>query len=224
MRRFLILLEPFSARTAARPIRRFPRGIVILLAAGLALAAPPPAAPIAASEPHRLDAWQTEQGLPQNTVSSIVQTTDGYLWLATQEGLVRFDGVRFKVFSPSNSPGLTSLALIRLLAGPDGTLWISTDGGGLGRFRDGKFTSLTRRHGLPHDRVQVLLADGEGGVWIGTARGLARLHRDGHLAAVPLAGLTDPSVTALARDREGGSGSAPPTPVFSTSWTAASSR
>ncbi|MEA2601892.1 MAG: hypothetical protein QOF89_2884 [Acidobacteriota bacterium] len=182
------------------------RWLAVLLATGFALASPPPAAPLASGDPlppHRLDTWQTEQGLPQDTVSSIVQTPDGYLWLATQEGLVRFDGVRFKVFLSRNAPGLASDSLVRLLAAPDGTLWIGTDGSGLGRLRNGKFTSLTQRDRLSSDRVQALLADGEGGLWIGTAHGLARLHHDGSLATMPVKGLSKVAVTALCRDREG---------------------
>jgi ligand-binding sensor domain-containing protein len=50
------------------------------------------------------DVWQTDQGLPQNTVFAIAQTRDGYVWLATQEGLVRFDGIRFTVFDKRNTP------------------------------------------------------------------------------------------------------------------------
>ncbi|MFY9825170.1 MAG: two-component regulator propeller domain-containing protein [Thermoanaerobaculia bacterium] len=185
-----------------RPSRRW----IFVLFAGLALALAPPALPLVTGENHpayRLDSWQNEQGLPQNTVASIAQTPDGYLWLATQEGLVRFDGLRFQIFLATNAPGLSSNSIFRLAAQEDGTLWIGTDGGGLGRLRDGKFTSLTQRDGLPQDQVESLLADGEGGLWIGTTRGLARLRRDGSLTAVPVAGLSGPPVSALCRDRAG---------------------
>ncbi len=194
-------MEPWESWRAFGCRRR--ASIVFL--ASLALAAPLAALPLAGGgrQPaYRLDSWQNEQGLPQNTVSSLAQTPDGYLWLATQEGLVRFDGIRFQVFLAGNAPGLASNALTRLAA-VDGTLWIGTDGGGLGRLRDGRFTTLTRRDGLPQDHVQALLADGEGGLWIGTTRGLARLRRDGSLAAVPVAGLPDSAVSALCLDAAG---------------------
>jgi CheY-like chemotaxis protein len=55
---------------------------------------------------YRFDSWTTDDGLPQNTVSAILQTRDGYLWLATAGGLVRFDGLRFTVFDKSNTKGL----------------------------------------------------------------------------------------------------------------------
>jgi ligand-binding sensor domain-containing protein len=67
-------------------------------------------APAAALDPHKLltqyslDVWQVEDGLPQNTIRAIHQTRDGYLWMATEEGLVRFDGVRFTVFDSVSTP------------------------------------------------------------------------------------------------------------------------
>ncbi|HSS48695.1 MAG TPA: two-component regulator propeller domain-containing protein, partial [Thermoanaerobaculia bacterium] len=196
MKEISIFLEPWS-----RPSR----GWIFVLLASLALALPLPALGLAAGEnhpPYRLESWQNEQGLPQNTVASIAQTPDGYLWLATQEGLVRFDGVRFQIFLAGNAPGLASSSIFRLVAA-DGTLWIGTDGGGLGRLRDGKFTSLTQRDGLPQDNVEALLADGEGGLWIGTSRGLAHLRRDGSLAAVAVAGLPASAVSSLCLDAAG---------------------
>jgi ligand-binding sensor domain-containing protein len=59
---------------------------------------------------YRFDHWTADNGLPQNSVRDIVQTRDGYLWLATLDGLVRFDGVRFTVFNKSNSPGISATA------------------------------------------------------------------------------------------------------------------
>ncbi len=59
---------------------------------------------------YRFDSWTTDDGLPQNSVYSITQTTDGYLWFTTLDGLVRFDGVRFKVFNKGNSPNLNTTA------------------------------------------------------------------------------------------------------------------
>ncbi len=67
--------------------------------------------------------WQMEEGLPQNSVLSIAQTPDGYLWLATFNGLVRFDGVRFTPFDESNLPGLPGNRLVRLCADREGGLW-----------------------------------------------------------------------------------------------------
>src|SRR5277367_6360841 len=75
--------------------------------------------------------WRVEDGLPQSTVTCIAQTPDGYLWLGTQNGLVRFDGVRFRVFDENNTPAIKNSRVVRLLGGPDGTLWVGTEHGGL---------------------------------------------------------------------------------------------
>ncbi|HEX6279984.1 MAG TPA: two-component regulator propeller domain-containing protein [Pyrinomonadaceae bacterium] len=71
--------------------------------------------------------WNTQQGLPQNTVLSIAQTPDGYLWLATSDGLARFDGVRFKTFKRSNTPAFPSNRLGQLFVDEDGSLWVLTE-------------------------------------------------------------------------------------------------
>lgn len=75
--------------------------------------------------------WRTDDGLPENVVQAITQTRDGYLWLGTQEGLARFDGVRFVVFDWTNTKGLTSNNVLGLFEDRAGTLWIGTEGGGL---------------------------------------------------------------------------------------------
>ncbi len=72
------------------------------------------------------DVWTSDHGLPQNTVNSIVQSRDGYLWLATFEGLVRFDGVQFTVHDKKNVPVLKSNQISRLLEVRDGSLWVAT--------------------------------------------------------------------------------------------------
>ena len=72
------------------------------------------------------DVWQTEEGLPQNAIQAITQTRDGYLWLSTAHGLVRFDGARFTVFSKGNSAGLPNNRLTILYEDRGGALWIGT--------------------------------------------------------------------------------------------------
>ena len=72
--------------------------------------------------------WHVADGLPQDNVVSIAQTPDGYLWLGTEEGLVRFDGLRFTVFDRSNTPELKSNDIYALLVDRTGNLWIGTGG------------------------------------------------------------------------------------------------
>src|SRR5688572_23319992 len=98
---------------------------------------------------YRFENWSTEQGLPYKTVRGVWQTRDGYLWAATSDGLARFDGVRFTVYNTANSPGLKTNRLEYLAETTDGSLWISGEGGGLFRLRQGSFSSVSIADGLP---------------------------------------------------------------------------
>src|SRR4051812_46644314 len=83
--------------------------------------------------------WRSEDGLPQNKVQVISQTREGYLWIGTSGGLVRFDGARFVVFDRSNTPALREDSILALCPARDGSLWIGTEGGGVVRMKDGAF-------------------------------------------------------------------------------------
>ena len=120
-------------------------------------------------------AWQTEDGLPQNTVNAIVQTGDGYLWLGTFGGLARFDGVRFTVYGVNEREGLKNNRILCLLEDRSGTLWIGTEGGGLAAYRAGRFTCFTTQAGLAHNIVSALAEDAEGALWMATPKGLSCL-------------------------------------------------
>src|SRR5580700_3680598 len=108
--------------------------------------------------------WTQAQGLAQDTIRAITQTADGYLWLGTDEGLARFDGFEFKVFSRPGSD-LPANSIAALAASPDGTLWIGTSSG-LGQYRDGHFRIYTTKDGLPDDDIRDLYSDHSGTLWI----------------------------------------------------------
>lgn len=119
-------------------------------------------------------AWTAEQqsgALPQNSVFSVVQSRDGYLWLATQEGLVRFDGVRFTVFNSRNTPQIQHNDVWKLIEDRQGALWIATRGGGLTRYQDGVFSRLSTENGLSDDSIQSIWEDGAGRLWVGMRNG-----------------------------------------------------
>ncbi|WP_224372904.1 sensor histidine kinase [Hyalangium versicolor] len=123
--------------------------------------------------PHR--AWQTEDGLPQNTSQALAQTPDGYLWVGTYEGLVRFDGVRFTVFDPGNTPALPDRTITALAVDREGTLWINTNRGMAG-MRAGQFFSQPLPEGVVERDVHQLLPSRDGSLWIATlGSGLVRL-------------------------------------------------
>jgi signal transduction histidine kinase/ligand-binding sensor domain-containing protein len=134
--------------------------------------------PVRAYAQYRFDNWTTDDGLPQNTVSAIRQTHDGYLWLATAGGLVRFDGLRFTVFDKGNSKGLTSVRFSALFEDAEGSLWIGTEDGGLTRYRNGTFTTYTTEQGLPSNHIWSIWSDEAGGLLIHTGNGLVRWQRE----------------------------------------------
>lgn len=133
-----------------------------------------------------VDGWQTEDGLPQSSVLSFAQTPDGYLWMATYNGLARFDGARFTVFDTSNLPGLPSNRLLRLFAERAGGLWIVTEQHDFARLENGRCRQFHAQDGLPASGVQWAGADGQGTIWTsGATNGLWRL-TEGKFAQVAM--------------------------------------
>jgi signal transduction histidine kinase/ligand-binding sensor domain-containing protein/DNA-binding response OmpR family regulator len=149
------------------------------------------------------DVWQTPQGLPQDNIVSIVQTHDGYIWLGTELGLVRFDGVRFTVFDEGNTPEIRSNFVVALKEDHQGRLWIGTQGGGLTCLEDGKFTTYTRSDGLSNDSILALYEDREGSLWIGTDGGGLNRLKNGHFTVYRAdAGLADNAVFSITGDEQ----------------------
>ncbi len=165
-------LHPLVRSSALRR-RRAPGLACCLLLAALARAV------IAAGSPARYHyaAWTVDEGLPQNSVNSILQTRDGYLWLTTSDGLVRYDGVRFVVFNRGNSEGIVSNRFRPLYEGEDGALWAGTDDGGLTRVKGGRFTRYTTAEGLFSNGVFKILEDDAGNFWMSSNRGIFRVSR-----------------------------------------------
>ena len=148
-----------TARTPCECRDRSTARVWLLVAVSVVLAAP-------ARAQYGVDSWTTEHGLPQNIIRAIHQTRDGYLWLSTLDGLVRFDGVRFRIFDRSNSPGIGSNRFLCLYESPAGDLWAGTEAGGVTRYHQGVFTTYTTQHGLPNDQVNGVTGDEAGGVWV----------------------------------------------------------
>ena len=168
------------------------------------------AAPARALDPSRqlsqyvAETWDAADGLHQNTLMVLVQTRDGYIWLGTEAGLVRFDGVRFTTFDRHNTPALKGHFVRALAEAPDGTLWIGTHAGALIRYRDGVFTPFGRQHGLPETGIHALLVDRSGVLWIGMARaGLARWNGSRLDRFERRDGLAHDTVRSLFEDRNG---------------------
>ncbi len=117
---------------------------------------------------YRLDTWTTEQGLPHNSISAIIQTRDGFLWIATLRGVVRFDGVQFQHVSIPAATSDRCRNFTSLVQTPDGSVWIATEGAGFLRVNRDEIQVFDVQHGFPDNHVQTLSVDSCGGLWIGT--------------------------------------------------------
>ncbi len=115
---------------------------------------------------YMLKFWDKKDGLPQNSANAVLQTRDGYLWIGTQEGLVRFDGVAFTLYDKKNTEAIKNNFIATMAEDPTGVLWIGT-WGGLVRMDQGIFTFFGNQDGFTDDAVRAILADGTA-LWIGT--------------------------------------------------------
>src|ERR1035438_786488 len=89
--------------------------------------------PVPGSRDYVVDTWQAEDGLPQNSVTALAQTRDGYLWVGTQDGMARFDGVRFVTFHALNTPAIHNSRIVQVFEDRRGALWVATEAAGLVR-------------------------------------------------------------------------------------------
>ena len=147
--------------------------------------------------------WGIESGLPHGKVCAVERGRDGYIWLGTPAGLVRFDGVRFETYNHLNTPLLENSRILSLYEDGGGILWIGTDGGGLYSLEDGEWGSFGAETGLMSNHVRAICEDVDGNLWVGTEYGLHRLGDEGtHVIGLD-EGLADNLITALATDSLG---------------------
>src|ERR1700751_3972330 len=111
------------------------------------------AAPVDLSRQFSHRIWRVQDGLPQNRIQAITQTPDGYLWIGTSEGLVRFDGARFFLFDRSNTPAFHDDSIRALCPAHDGGIWVGTESGGLLYYRNGAFQALGVQDGITNGFV-----------------------------------------------------------------------
>jgi ligand-binding sensor domain-containing protein/signal transduction histidine kinase len=157
----------------------------LLLCVGSFIFSAPAAAPGQSGLPFIVDVWTSKEGLPQNSVISVIQTKDGYLWLGTLNGLVRFDGNHFTVFNEYNTPGLNSDRIVYLFEDSHTNLWIGTDTGTVAMAKDGRITDF-QIGGAGHEgRLLYAFEDSKGRVWFYTADGRTSRYQDGRMSTDP---------------------------------------
>ena len=113
-----------------------------------------------------VDVWTVDNGLPQNLIRGLAQSPDGYLWIATFDGLVRFDGMRFTTFNQSDTPGIASSRFASMYQGKDADLWLANEIGGVTRYHNGSFRTYGPNDGIPGSIVDGLAGDATGNIWI----------------------------------------------------------
>ncbi len=149
--------------------------------------------------------WKTENGLPQNTITAITQTPDGFIWLGSREGLIRFDGKEFIEYNIKNTPGLKNNYIWTLKTDSKGVMWIGTNGGGLTSYFKGKFITYTVKDGLADDAIWSVFEDKEGKLWIGTAGGGISVFTDGKFRTINTEnGLSGNYIWTITEDNSGG--------------------
>lgn len=201
-------VRPHGISYTARLLHGFLLAVVGLLAA---TSPSTPAQQLAFERPpdgneewnYTIRSWQSQDGLPEETVQAFAQTPDGHLWVGTSGGLLRFDGARFRLFAHENTPAFGENSVFCLLAGHDGRLWIGTDGSGLIEWQNGAFRTYPVAQGQTADFVRSLAEDHNGLLWVATDDGLFWA-RNGSLerADKPL-GLPVFNVHAVMEDRSG---------------------
>jgi ligand-binding sensor domain-containing protein/signal transduction histidine kinase len=122
-----------------------------------------------------VDSWTTEEGLPSDTISGVLQTSDGYLWCSTYDGLVRFDGARFVRVGPNEPADRQASRILCLYQDRKGHLLLGTDGAGLLRYDGQTFTTVVEvEEGSSFNVVRSVAEDAAGNIWLGTRGGLGR--------------------------------------------------
>lgn len=124
---------------------------------------------------YELKNWQSEDGLPQNSITSIVQSAKGYLWIGTYDGLARFDGVNFTTINRKNNPELASSYILSLAEDSTGALWIGTSGSGLWYLNQNELQPAPFKDVVGKLDITSIIISKRGELWIGTyGKGLFR--------------------------------------------------
>jgi len=182
-----------------------PRAQTLLLCLIFLLAAFAPAAAVAQTKTqvqYTRRIWHVQDGLPEEPVQAIRQSSDGFLWIGTAGGLVRFDGYHFtRSLQPWHNTLLTDDSTFCILTASDGSLWLGTEGEGLLHFQNGVFRAYTTADGLTDGFVRSVIEDSQKRIWVGTDNGLFRVV-NGKIEAVDTSQYGPLAVHAILEDRE----------------------
>jgi len=153
--------------------------------------------------PYIVDSWNNEDGLPDGEVISVIQARDGYFWLGTLHGLVRFDGSHFAIFDENNLPGLGSDRIVRLFEDSHTNLWIGTDTAGVVRLHDGQVKNFNIGGGGHEGRLTSVGEDASGGVWLYTADARLGRYQNGKMEVLDFHIATPAIARMIAAEKSG---------------------
>jgi len=145
-----------------------------------------------------IQTWRTDDGLPQNTVTALLQTRRGYLWAGTYNGIVQFDGLRFKVFDSSNAKGMANSRITCLYEDARGDVWIGHDTGEVSRSSDNGFTHMTMPANWKRAPIKDFVVDEKGELWVLNQPGAALHLAGGRIVEAPPVMNQDPFVNPRA--------------------------
>ena len=178
------------------------RAVVVLLSLGWATTSRG-LNPTTAISQYQHDVWTERDGLPQSSVQAITQTSNGYLWVGTRDGLACFDGIKFAVFRAETTAGLRSNDIRALAEDHSGILWVGTFNGGLSCYSNGQFTCFVSSGKLPGQGVFEIVEDRRQHLWINTSGGLAVVRKPLGPVETRFDGLPDRAGWTLHRDGDG---------------------
>lgn len=147
--------------------------------------------------------WARSEGLPAQATWAVTESQDGYLWIGTEGGLARFDGIKFTVFNSQTDDAFRADDVRSVIEDAKGALWLATYGGGILKRENHVFTRYDTSNGLLNDVVYSVLATKTGDVWAGTATGVCRLREEAFTCWTPKDGLASGRVLRMAQDDQG---------------------
>jgi len=190
-------------RGRAARVHISPKPLCVLLMIGVALTAP-----ANALDPQKFisqfthTSWTAKDGIP-GPVRAIAQTPDGYLWLGTEAGLYRFDGLRFAAWKPSSGQQFRDSSVLSLCVARDGSLWIGFGSGGITQLRDGHLKNYSHADGVPTGGILSVVEDANGSIWAGGQYGLSKLDSGGWRQVGTELGYPAPGAQVIFVDRRG---------------------
>ena len=148
-----------------------------------------------------IEVWSADEGLPSNNLRHIAKDSRGFLWISTFNGVVRFDGNKFKTFDTNNIPVISTSAFYSVTALKDGSMYLATQSSGVIEYKDGEFRKAFEDSDIP-SAIQ-LVYNGSERLWIASRNAGVYYLEEGKVKKYPIPEFEDQSITCFTRDANG---------------------